>query len=244
MCIRDSIWIVWGRMESVRPIRRGSGWGECRLFYRISEDNGVTWGADTEWPGTLGQLPRNVPIALRSGELLLPLSGEAGQKRGSFAMITKDNGQTWEQSAVITGGSQPTLAQRDDGSLLCLMRNRPRILQSESHDGGRTWTPAQVTPFKNPDAGIALTGLKNGHFLLVYNDTTTGRSPLSVARSVDGGKTWDKPLELESTPGEYSYPSIIQAFDGRIHVTYTFRRYTIKHAEFNEEWLVNFERPN
>jgi hypothetical protein len=51
-------------------------------------------------------------------------------------------------------------------------------------------------------------------------------------------------LVLESNPGEYSYPSVYQISDGKIHVIYTFRRYSIKHVEMNENWLTHFERPN
>ena len=53
---------------------------------------------------------------------------------------------------------------------------------------------------------------------------------------------WERPLNLESNPGEYSYPCIIQSSEGKIHLTYTFRRYAIKHVELNEDWLVHFER--
>jgi predicted neuraminidase len=36
----------------------------------------------------------------------------------------------------------------------------------------------------------------------------------------------------------------MQTSDGRIHIIYTFRRYSIKHVEMNESWLTNFERPD
>jgi predicted neuraminidase len=62
--------------------------------------------------------------------------------------------------------------------------------------------------------------------------------------SVDDGRTWSKPLELESNPGEYSYPSIFQATDGKIHIIYTFRRYSIKHVEMNEDWFTKLQRPD
>ncbi len=80
--------------------------------------------------------------------------------------------------------------------------------------------------------------------VLVFNNTSQGRSPLNVIRSLDGGQTWEEPLALESNPGEYSYPCVIQTSDGRIHISYTFRRYTIKHVEINEDWLVGLKRPN
>jgi predicted neuraminidase len=41
---------------------------------------------------------------------------------------------------------------------------------------------------------------------------------------------WTPAVTLEDSPGEYSYPAIIQTSDGRVHVTYTWRRQRIKHV--------------
>jgi len=65
--------------------------------------------------------------------------------------------------------------------------------------------------------------------LLVFNNTPKGRSPLNVAISPDG-KQWNVVLALETQPGEYSYPAVIQASDGRVHITYTYLRKSIKHV--------------
>ena len=35
---------------------------------------------------------------------------------------------------------------------------------------------------------------------------------------------------LEDGPAEYSYPAVIQATDGCIHVTYTWQRRRIRHV--------------
>lgn len=236
----NRLWIVWARMEAERPLRRGGGWDRCRLMYRISADHGASWSEDRELVDTVGWLPRNPPITLSSGELLLPLAGRVG----SFFLRTRDQGRTWERSAVIAGGGQPAMIQREDGTLLALMRARPRILWSESGDGGLGWTPAKPTALKNPGSGISATRLRNGRLVLVFNDSESDRTPLNIARSVDGGRSWEPPLTLESNPGEYSYPCVIQDSAGTIHITYTFRRYTIKHVELNEEWLTRPERPN
>jgi predicted neuraminidase len=173
------------------------------------------------------------------GETPLPLSG-----RPSFLVKTKDRGATWEKVGEIPEGSQPTIVQRTDGSLLAYLRSDPFILESESNDGGKTWTDPKQTNLHCPGAGIAMTRLANGNLVLVHNDSPTERSPLSIRRSTNEGKTWSDPLHLESNPGEYSYPCVLQTSDGRIHVTYTFRRYSIKHVEMNEDWLIHMDRPN
>ena len=65
---------------------------------------------------------------------------------------------------------------------------------------------------------------------LVYNHTPSRRTPLNVAVSEDDGETWKQVLTLEDQPGEYSYPCVIQAQDGKLHVAYTWKRERIKHV--------------
>ena len=77
------------------------------------------------------------------------------------------------------------------------------------------------TDLPNPSAGIDALALRDGRFLLVYNPTTRGRRRLAVAVSGDG-QTWRLGVTLEDAQdGEYSYPAMIQAADGLVHVTYT-----------------------
>ncbi|MFA5045306.1 MAG: exo-alpha-sialidase, partial [Paludibacter sp.] len=73
---------------------------------------------------------------------------------------------------------------------------------------------------------------------LVYNAVATPpgakkgvRTPLNVAVSEDG-VNWKMVMTLEDSPvSQYSYPSIIQGKDGRIHIVYTWRRQRIKYME-------------
>jgi predicted neuraminidase len=243
------VWIIWGRMEAKQPLLAHTGWDGARLMYRISTDSGRTWTKDELFPmETSGWLPRNLPITLPGGELLVPLSDERDNVDKSFFVKTRDDGKTWLRSQIIpnknTAGEQPAVAPRPDGSLLAFVRLRPTLLQTESTDGGLTWTPAHETDLKCPDSAIALRALRNGHLLLAHNDSDRARTPLSITRSTDGGKTWSAHLAFESNPGEYSYPSVLQTDDGLIHVVYTYRRYSIKHVEFDENWLDHWNRPN
>ncbi len=240
----DRLWIIWGRMESTRPLRRGGGWDACRLMVRYSDDNGVTWSDDTEIADSFGWLPRNPSLTLNDGTLALPVSGSCDGKSGSALLVLNTATAAWERLGLISAGSQPTVIQRNDGSLLAYMRNQPRLLQSESSDNGQTWTAPVRSAHKNPGAGAAMLKLRSGRIVLVYNDSETERSPLCVIQSYDDGKTWQDRRILEADDGEYSYPFITQAADDTIHVTYTYRRYSIKHTAFNDAWLTHLERPN
>ena len=88
--------------------------------------------------------------------------------------------------------------------------------------------------------------LRNGHWVLAYNDTEEGRRSLAVSLSTDEGKTWSHTQHLErdilnANKISASYPSIIQAADGSLHVVYSYHHSstgkTIMHARFTESWL-------
>ena len=84
----------------------------------------------------------------------------------------------------------------------------------------------------NPDAGTDAVMLNDGRAMLVYNHSTSDgrdRGFLNAAVSEDG-KKWHAALVLENQQGEYSYPAVIQTSDGRVHVTYTWKRRLIKHV--------------
>jgi predicted neuraminidase len=53
-----------------------------------------------------------------------------------------------------------------------------------------------------------------------------------VLISEDNGATWPRRLDLETHPGEYPYPSVIQTEYGNVHVVATHRRVQIFH------WLL------
>jgi predicted neuraminidase len=205
----------------------------------------------------LGWMTRAHPFILDGKRLIVPLYSDGFSF--SLMAITDDWGASWKTSTPLCGlgNIQPSIVQRQDGSLFTLMRdNGPapkRLHQSSSRDRGETWSEVTDSQFPNPGSGAEITRLRNGHWLLISNDTERGRGSLAVQISDDEGATWKWKRHLEkdaqnSGREEYHYPSIIQALDGTLHATYSHfwkplpgedgqPAKTIKHAHFNEEWV-------
>ena len=109
---------------------------------------------------------------------------------------------------------------------------------SRSSDNGQTWSKLQLIDTPNNNSGLDAVTLSDGSFAMICNDWPIeptkekgARTPLSILRSSDGIH-WSHWITLEDSPiSQYSYPSIIQTRDGRLHAIYTWRRQRIKHVE-------------
>jgi predicted neuraminidase len=100
---------------------------------------------------------------------------------------------------------------------------------SDSRDDGRHWSDALPIGVDNPNAAIDALVLHDGRTVLVYDDSLVARTPLVVAVSADG-LHFRRFTTLESAPGEYSYPALIQDRNGVLDITYTWRRERIRFA--------------
>ncbi len=194
----------------------------------------------------LGWMPRVHPLILPGGRILLPLYSDVFSV--GLVAISDDSGKTWFGSEPIVGlvNVQPSLVRKKDGTIAAFMRdNGPGLFiqYSESHDNGMHWEEARYLSIPNPGSSVETIALKNGHWVLVCNDTKDGRYRLSALLSEDEGKTWPWKRAIENSPdhsGSYSYPSVIQTRDGKIHVTYSWSGkggQSIKHAVFDEMWI-------
>src|SRR5262245_19273848 len=219
-------------------------WG----MVRTSRDNGRTWSDATRLPdGILGPI-KDKPVRLADGTVISPSSTESPESPSAWRVHFErsvDGGRTWtsiapptSEGAPAINAIQPAILIHPGGRLQALGRTRSqRIFETSSIDGGKTWTPVELTVLPNPNAGIDAVTLRDGRHLVVYNHATSGRSPLNVAVSRDG-RAWDAALVLERDPGEYSYPAVIQSADGLVHVTYTWKRLRIKHIAIDSAKLV------
>lgn len=205
-------------------------------FVRTSADDGKTWTKPEMLPAGFYGPVRAKPIKLSDGAILAGTSVESYRCWTPFADRSEDGGQTWRRSNAFPGPAghhqiQPTLVETTPGTVVALMRSRNplKVCRAVSTDGGRTFTTAEPVDLLNPSAGIDAVRLK-GHIWLICNPVPVGRSPLSLLRSADDGKTWAKARDLETEPGEYSYPAMIGTTDGKLAITYTWRRTHIKYV--------------
>lgn len=216
------------------------------LFYKVgpsprewwgmlttSSDDGKTWSETARLPdGILGPV-KNKPIELPDGTILCGSSTEHDGWRVHFER-TSDLGKTWTKTEPLNGADvsliQPTLLRHEKDGLQALCRSRQgKVYEFRSPDLGKTWGQPAATDLPNSSTGVDGVTLADGRHVLIYNHTPTGRTPLNVGISTDG-KMWRPGPVLESVPGEYSYPAVIQAADGKVHVTYTWNRKRIKHV--------------
>lgn len=234
------------RYPCYNPVLFQTRKGPLLLFYKVgsgpsswwamltkSEDEGQTWSRPVRLPeGMLGPI-KNKPIELENGEILCPSSSEDQGWRVHFER-TADFGSTWSATPALNdpkaiSAIQPSILIHADRLQAIGRTQQGRIFTIDSTDNGRTWGTMSLLDLPNPNSGTDAVTLRDHRFLLVYNNTPSGRTPLNVAVSRDGVH-WEPVITLEDTAGEYSYPAVIQSSDGLVHITYTWNRKRIKHA--------------
>jgi predicted neuraminidase len=229
--------------------------GALRLYYKVgpnprewwgmvkySQDEGRSWsGAERLADSLLGPV-RNKMLELDGGLELAPSSTEHDGWRVHVERST-DGGNTWQWIGPVADPEnlqpiQPAFLQYPDGRLRMLCRSKKSVIGSTwSEDQGASWSPMEMTELPNPNSGIDAVTLQDGRHLLVYNPTQMRegkwggpRSPLVVAIS-GNGDDWEQVALLENEPdAEFSYPAVIQTRDGKVHITYTWKREKIRHV--------------
>ncbi len=197
---------------------------ELGVWMIRSTDGGATFSARYD---CLVDSPHG-PIQLADGRLLY--AGKDLWREGhrvGFCEST-DDGQTWRwltELPVREGDSHENYhelhaVETADGRLVAQIRNHNRAnhretLQSESADGGKTWSvPRSIGVWGLPSH---LLRLGDDRLLMTYGHR---RAPLgNQARlSDDHGRTWSEPMIFsgDGASGDLGYPSTVQLADGSL----------------------------
>jgi predicted neuraminidase len=258
--------VVWqapdGLIWLFYVVRLGDTWSTSRIHAKISRDGAQTWSDSFPVATEQGMMVRSRPIVLAGGDYLLPVYHETGHDQEvvgadstSLFMRFDVNKKKWSETGRIRspkGNIQPSVVQITSDYLIAYCRRgggygpgtEGYIVRAESRDGGKSWSEGHDTKFPNPNAAIDFIKLKNGHLLLVYNNSGTERTPLTVAISTDGDKTYPFRRNIAVGDHDYAYPYAIQTADGKIHLVYTSeKRSVINHTVFDESAILAEDAP-
>jgi predicted neuraminidase len=185
-------------------------------------------------------LVRTPPLALdngHSGGWGLPAYHEFAAKRSEWLQLDA-HGNVRDKVRIPASQQtlQPAVVALDPRRAIAMMRDTGpanRIRLATTSNGGRNWDAAHPTSLPNPNASVALLRMQDGRILLAYNPQTANRDKLALSISGDEGANWGPPKLVEdSAGGEFSYPVLLQARDGTVHLAYTWQRRDIKHMAF------------
>jgi hypothetical protein len=220
-----------------------AGWTDEKVnallgsWIMVSDDRGTTWGAPIRVPVSA---PHG-PICLRNGALLF-LGKRYGTWAdmaigGTAAASSTDGGCTWQtlgQVPVCPGTDpanyhEPHVLELPSGRLLGMIRIENHsgkeltasgipsfsLMQTESDDGGRTWTPARPLGFHGSPPHL----LRHSSGVLIltygYRQAPYGQR---VAFSRDDGISWEHDwiVRDDGPDGDLGYPSTVELGDGSL----------------------------
>ncbi len=253
--------VIWqaadGTVWLYYVVRYGPTWANSRILAKLSRDGAQTWSDPIIVAFDEGMMVRSRPLALAGGGHLLPIYHEVGDDieavgTGSSSLFLRYDPKLhqWQETNRVfarRGCIQPAVARVEGDYLVAYCRRGGDygpttdgwLVRTESRDDGRTWSPGEESKFPNPNAAVDFIRLANGHLLLVYNDSMTERTPLTVALSTDGDRTYPIRQNIAEGDGDFGYPTALQTADGRIHVLFTSNeRSVIRRASFGEADLI------
>ena len=214
---RLAAWIaVNGRLS---PAQRSD---ELNQWMMRSEDGGTSWSTPY---ASIVNSPHG-PIELSDGRLLYPGKELWTGQRRVGACQSRDDGKTWEWLAEIPTRDNHDAAEYHElhgveapsGRMIVHIRNHNspndrETLQTESSDGGRTWSvPHSIGVWGLPSF---LLRLRDGRLLMTYGYR---RRPFGnrARLSEDEGRTWSPEIVIsaDGDSGDLGYPSTVELTDG------------------------------
>ncbi len=124
----------------------------------------------------------------------------------------------------------PWITSGADGRLYCVFREGTihgyspsgRAMITTSDDGGRLWSKATtvVDEASVDDRNVAVTELKDGDLLAVYNTYDAAKNSQAMTiRSADGGRTWSRPKPLDRS-NTRTRSAVVPLTDGALLLPY------------------------
>ncbi len=240
--VHDELWLYYVSVSV-------GGWAGSSLNVMRSTDDGKSWSRPrrliTSPFVNISTLNKSAAIHYSDGSIGLPVYHEFIGKFAELLRLDKA-GYVWDKTRITHGrhSIQPSVLPLDTQQSIALMRytgpSPGHVLISRSMDAGQHWSADEKLKLPNPDSAVAGIRRPDGSLLLVFNDTEFGRNSLALAISRNEGASWNTVKHFEQGSdgkGEFSYPYLIRARNGEMHLLYTWNRKRIRHASFNDQWV-------
>ena len=221
----------------------------ANVYKIVSYDEGKTWSEEEILFKNSEVHPMNHTVKrLKNGELLMPVFYSEGGWCAPddhdivYVLKSTDEFKTWTESNRITlpmrGASEPCISESADGTLYMVLRNQlGSVFKSISVDGGSTWSKPQTTGLVAPESCPAIVAVPNSNAQIViwnnseYNPTWAThygkRTPLTMAISFDGLKTFTNFVDIETDPNRaFTNPSFTITSNGLFVLNYWTREYS------------------
>ena len=206
------------------------------MNYRITHDGGKTFGPIMKSPIT----SPHGPTVLKDGTIVwvgrrFKIVGSQMEETDDCIMAYQMDEQgnmtelgrlpdvDWEEGALAC---EPHAFQADDGTLICQVRYHRNdgwangmftLYQSESHDGGRTWTAPHYMIGQFDGAPAHIMRHSSGVLISTYTQRT---KPYVVKAmfSKDNGRTWDTEhtIYVNGYSPDLGYSSTVELSDGSL----------------------------
>ena len=223
--------------------------------FKMSNDCGVTFGPLMKSPVT----SPHGPLVTRDGRIIWVGTYFADHKQGVEAHEIKPDGSmeylgsipncVFDEHWVMS--CEPYAIELPDGTLLCQIRvgryGDDMVLttyQSESYDGGKTWTEPRALLTKNGGATAHIIRHSSGVLISAYEkrrDPADEASPygIKIMLSRDNGKTWETDNWLYETriSTDLGYPATVELSDGSLLTVFYAHETEESPAEiFQQKW--------
>lgn len=213
-----------------------SRYREICTFVSETTDNGGSWSSPVSLPGPFAHVNTRQGIVLSNGDWLIPVYWQEVDKKWDWEQIptennihmdwpsvcgvilSEDQGRSWQCFGNLRAAQYPlmenTCVELEKGHIVMLMRAEGChfLYRSDSFDGGKHWSAAQVCEIPSACSKIVLKKYKD-KVLLIHNAVEGQgmqmRTNLSIWVSEDGMAGWSRKYPLVREGVVMFYPHAV-----------------------------------
>ena len=222
---------VWATWDSYRDSDPSGRWNND-IWYRYSDDNGVTWSAEARLTTDTGD---DYGPAMAEGPGGDMWAVWYSHRSGNADLWYKTgDGATWSPAIQLTTDTaydyEPAIIRTTDGKMRIVWHRNSSIYYVTTPDGGATWSPETqlVACCNNYDPSIAET--TGGRIWVAWeswrnlNPAGVWNSDVLYKYSDDGGATWSQEVPFTRFVGADNSPSVAGTSSGDLALAWASNR--------------------